>query len=186
MMDELINTYENKQAANFHLREFIDTIKDRVEKLQEIIKTTEEEIKEDTDDKRFIDIIKVLNSGKLVALTEQDAENFCSKLMKRVGNDELVDIPEAREVEVNYQFKLGGYKWRDCLDVKVVDDIDNINETIENEVPLSVSFVTEEDLLDEDPDYDSSKVDIDLSEAGNGVYHTEDCVVVIHYLKKNC
>jgi len=118
--------------------------------------------------------IKMLLMGHSIALLEEDFDE-----LKAIDADALI-IDEI-VVPVVYQFHLGGYKWREVLDVSLYDNIDKVHAKIDEACPAIFGspkiFISETDLDGIEVDYTESKVDIDTSEAGSGVYHKEQCAI---------
>jgi len=111
-------------------------------------------------------------------------------LDKELGLEDA-ELFQELTVQVEYSFTLGGYKWREVKKVRCVDDVDAVVRAVDEQYDpdrnSSVDIVpafTQEDLDDLEVDYDKQKVDIDLSEAGDGVHHRQQCPVTVYLFKR--
>ena len=112
--------------------------------------------------------IRELLKGNAVVLLMNDCESF-----------NQIDVTDEKDFKLEYftvyvpfVWQLGGYKWRETLNVELDKDckLDDIYKSQDGEVNL----IDMEYLEECEPDYNHDNVDIDLSEAGSGVYHSED------------
>jgi len=115
---------------------------------------------------------KALLSGHTIALLDIDFD----LLSESESDEDAFDI-DYIGIPVTYLFELGGYKWREVLDVSVYDDIGKIHDKINESCPAKYErlkiLITLADLAGIEVDKDK----VDLS--GSGVYHKEVCNICV-------
>lgn len=155
-----------------------DTCQPAMQNYQKEIKTAQRELDRIQSEylpiRDNLEVLKNLQKGPVLIPESRVFDELWEDGVDCYDENNMVQRTDI-DIDIKVAFTLGGYKWREVTDAELASNWrEALEEKSKAECPPSTIILCEADDLELDCcKYSDDKVDIDLSEAGNGVFHTE-------------